>query len=130
MDSIGNRITQARNRMGINQKELCKLSGLKESTLSRYEKDEREPKASSLFSLAEVLDVSFDFLMGVSDDMGSFKKIPSHLNEKEVTKIIKNTEDSLSQEGLMHYGEPIDKADIDRLLTAIKIGAAVIDIKK
>lgn len=130
MDSIGSRITQARNRMGINQKELCKLSGLKESTLSRYEKNEREPKASNLFSLAEVLDVSFDFLMGVNDNMGSFKKIPSHLKEKEVTKILENTNESLSQEGLLYYGEPIAKEDINRLLTAIKVGAAVIDIKK
>lgn len=130
MDTIGNRITNARLRLGINQKELCQRTGIKESTLSRYENGEREPKASTIMTLAEVLDVSFDYLLGTNDDMESFIKRPSHLQEKEVTKIIQNTEECLSQKGLMHYGKPISKDDIDRLLTALKVGAAVIDIKK
>lgn len=130
MDTIGNRITKARARLGINQKELCQKTGLKESTLSRYENSEREPKASTIILLAEELDVSFDYLLGVSEDMGSFIKKPDHLNEKEITKILQNTEESLSQEGLMHYGEPISESDLKSLLTAIKVGAAVINIKK
>ena len=130
MDTIGNRITKARMRLGLNQKELCQRTGIKESTLSRYENCEREPKASTIITLAEVLDVSFDYLLGASDNMESFRKKTSHPHEKEITKIIQNAEENLSNEGLMHHGKPISKEDIDKLLTAIKVGVAMIDIKK
>lgn len=130
MDIIGKRITKARMRLGLNQKELCQRTGIKESTLSRYENCEREPKASTIITLAEVLDVSFDYLLGTSDNMESFRKKTSHLQEKEITKIIQNTEENLSKEGLMHNGKHVSKEDIDKILTAIKIGVAMIDIKK
>ena len=38
MDTIGERITKARLRLNMNQKELCEKTGITESTLSRFER--------------------------------------------------------------------------------------------
>lgn len=130
LESIGQRITKARERLDMNQKELCQKTGIKESTLSRYENDIREPKASTLLTIAETLNVSFDYLMGVSDDFESFHHEDDTDEELELEKILENTEKKLSREGLSFYGKPVTKEDIDKLLTAIKVGISVMDSNK
>ena len=67
MDTIGERITKARLRLNMNQKELCEKTGITESTLSRFERGLREPRASAIKELSKALEVSFDYLMGVTE---------------------------------------------------------------
>ena len=42
----------------MNQKELCEKTGITESTLSRFERGLREPRASALKELSKALDVT------------------------------------------------------------------------
>ncbi len=65
MDSIGMRIKQAIESRGFNQSEVARAAGMTEVSLSRYISDSREPKVSKLKAIAEVLDVSVDWLVGV-----------------------------------------------------------------
>ena len=51
----------------ISQRDLAKMSGITEVTISRYLKGERIPKLTDAVTLANVLHVSLDYLSGLSD---------------------------------------------------------------
>ena len=105
MESIGERITKARRYLGMNQKELCEKADINEATLSK---------------LAEILEVSTDYLLGITD-IRNYKTLQNDVN-KNVESIYENTKDMLKQDGLMLYGKPATKDDIDNILKAMKVG--------
>lgn len=67
MDTIGKRIRALREDADMSQKMLAEKSGMTEATLSRYENDLREPKATVLIHLATELNTSTDFLLGKTE---------------------------------------------------------------
>lgn len=66
---IGERIKTAREARGLKRKQLCELAGITESALSRYENETREPQAAVLGKIAQILNVSTDFLIGNADEL-------------------------------------------------------------
>jgi transcriptional regulator with XRE-family HTH domain len=64
---IGERIKGRRITLSIAQKELATQVGVSASAINQFEKGEKVPSASTLIKLAEALDVSSDYLLGVSD---------------------------------------------------------------
>lgn len=70
----GERLKQLREKVKISQKDLADRLGISESQIYKYEKEESEPRADTVVKLAEFFNVSTDFLMGVSDEFGSFYK--------------------------------------------------------
>ena len=54
----------ARLRSGLTQAQLAEASGVTDETISRIERGRYEPAVSTLFRLAEALDVSLDRLAG------------------------------------------------------------------
>jgi transcriptional regulator with XRE-family HTH domain len=72
MDTIGKRITHARENKGYTCEQLAERVGVKEDTLQAWENDERDPRANRLLRLAGGLDVTFAWLMvGDRYDEGS-----------------------------------------------------------
>ena len=128
MDTIGERITKARLRLNMNQKELSQKSGINESSLSRFERGIREPRASALTELSKALDVSFDYLLGVTEDMGSCEI--EKPKEIEISKILGVTEKALKNQEVRHCGKPVAKEDINRLLDAIEFSLYKIEKNK
>lgn len=63
--TIGSRITEAREAKGISQSALAKAVGISQPAIAYYEKDVREPKASTLSDIASALNVSVSHLLGV-----------------------------------------------------------------
>ena len=51
----------------MTQKEIAEKCGIHPSCLTQYKKGETEPTLTTLFELCKVLDVSSDFLLGLSD---------------------------------------------------------------
>ena len=65
MPTIAKRI----KALGLNQKELCIKAQITESTLSRFEKGTREPRADAVSRLSKALEVSPNYLVfGLKDD--------------------------------------------------------------
>ena len=64
-----------------------------------YENGLREPKAATLSKLAEILEVSTDYLLGITD-IRIYKTLQNDMN-KNVESIYENTKEMLKQEGLM-----------------------------
>jgi len=65
--SFGSRLLQARKKKGISQEELAKHLGTKGPAIGRYERDEMKPSIEAATKMAQVLEVSLDFLVGVTD---------------------------------------------------------------
>lgn len=59
-----NRIREARKQAGIKQVDLCSRLGISQGALSGWENGKYEPDCAGWLSLAEVLGVSVDYLMG------------------------------------------------------------------
>lgn len=62
-DTIGGRITRARNAQGLTVAQLARRLGLRTTTLSHWENDRAEPRPNRLLMLAGVLAVSPTWLL-------------------------------------------------------------------
>lgn len=61
---IGERIKELRIRYNMNQRELAEKLGVANSTLSQYETGERTPGDEIKLKLANLFNVSLDYLLG------------------------------------------------------------------
>lgn len=122
METIGYRISKARRYKDMNQKELAAKANITEGSLSRYENDIREPKVTALTQIADALDVSTDYLLGLCDDMEVKKNSLADKSDKELQDIIDEAEKDLLKGGLMFSGEPASQKAVDSMLQAMKMG--------
>jgi len=65
--SFGSRLLQARKKKGMSQEELAKMLGTKGPAIGRYERDEMKPSIEAAAKMAQILDVSLDWLAGHTD---------------------------------------------------------------
>ena len=61
---LGIRIKSLRIEKGMTQEELANKTNVTKSTISYYENDKRTPTVANLHELADILNVSFDYLVG------------------------------------------------------------------
>ena len=63
----GKRIQELRSEKFLQQKELAEKVGVKQNSISRYESGVIVPSMEVLVHLAQVLDTTTDYLLGLSD---------------------------------------------------------------
>lgn len=61
------RLTQLRAERGLTRAELAQKTGIALASLGFYERGEREPGAENIEKMCQALDVSADYLLGLSD---------------------------------------------------------------
>jgi transcriptional regulator with XRE-family HTH domain len=66
---LGDRIQNARELKGLNSKQASALCNVSPSTWSLYESNKRIPSAEVLRLIAEKLEVSADYLLGLKDEI-------------------------------------------------------------
>jgi len=64
---FGERLLSTRKKKKISQDELAKQIGVHAPVIGRYERDEVKPSIETAFKIAEALEVSLDYLTGLSD---------------------------------------------------------------
>ena len=67
MKNLGETIKNARIEKNLTQPQLAQLVGVSAGMISIWENNINEPKASYIKALAEVLDISTDYLLGLKD---------------------------------------------------------------
>lgn len=72
--SLGMRIEKARCTREYSQKYMAKTIGVSTSTWSQYESNNREPKLTNFRKIVETLNVSADWLLGLTDDEPRLKE--------------------------------------------------------
>jgi len=61
------RLLSTRKKKKISQEELAKKIGAHAPVIGRYERDEVKPSIETAFKIAKALEVSLDYLTGLSD---------------------------------------------------------------
>lgn len=62
------RLRAVRQQLNLSQHELSRLCGLNINQISRYELKMTEPSATVLVKIARVLNISIDYLTGLTDE--------------------------------------------------------------
>ena len=75
------RLQWVRDCRNITQKELATRLGLKQQQYARYEKGVNVMPITYLANICRILDVSADYILGLTDSMISYKK------EEKVTNV-------------------------------------------
>lgn len=75
MASLGDRLARIRGFRRMSQQDLADRTGLKVQNISRIETEQREHvRSDTLRRLAEALDCSTDYLVGLTDDPQPVKR--------------------------------------------------------
>ena len=61
------RLKELRINKGFTQEDLAKKINISPSSISLYERGVREPNLNTLIQLAEILETSTDYLLGITD---------------------------------------------------------------
>ena len=77
-----NRIYEIRKKRGLTQAALALRSGISQTAISNYELGDREMGSAALVSLAQSLECSADYLLGLTDDPTP-RSVPPELSEQE-----------------------------------------------
>lgn len=66
--SFGKRLAEARKKKNISQEELARMLKTKGPVIGRYERDEMKPGIEAAAKMADILEVSLDYLAGKADE--------------------------------------------------------------
>ncbi|WP_025730436.1 helix-turn-helix domain-containing protein [Heyndrickxia ginsengihumi] len=86
---ISNRIIHLREKKGWSQKELANRVNLNVSVMNRIESEERPIKDHELKKIAEVLSVSSDYLLGLTNNPSSInagERFQESINDPELKR--------------------------------------------
>ena len=92
-ETLGQRIRAQRIRLGMTQEELAERLYMKKSTISYYETDKKEMRASCLAEIAKALYTTPDYLLGFEEEKDPF--------EKEALCILQGIKDDTVREMLL-----------------------------
>lgn len=68
MNVFAERLAKARKHAGIGKTELARKIGVKPPSVTNYECGKRMPSVETLSKIADVLDVTTDWLLGIEPD--------------------------------------------------------------
>ena len=68
MKIFGERVKQTLKELGITQKQFAKSLNIQASTLCEWLNDHNEPPMQSICDIANALEVSTDYLLGLKDN--------------------------------------------------------------
>ncbi|MED4409035.1 helix-turn-helix domain-containing protein [Bacillus licheniformis] len=71
---LGNRIQNAREARRLLPSQIAEKVGVTRSTWSLYESENRTPSLDTFKRIAETLNVSADYLLGLKEEMTSIKE--------------------------------------------------------
>ncbi len=78
----GDRFRNLRINRGYTHEELAEMLGLSQKQIWRYEAEKTEPSGKILARIAEVFNVSTDYLLGITDDPSPHLRV-DNLTDKE-----------------------------------------------
>lgn len=91
--TLGQHITKLRKQLKLSQSDLGKKIGTSGDIIGRYERDEVKPSIEVASKIADILDVSLDFLLGkveIEVDNQLLKRVieVQQMNEEDKTHIL------------------------------------------
>jgi transcriptional regulator with XRE-family HTH domain len=78
---FGTKVAQLRKERDLSRDELGEKVGTSGAIVGRYERGDMKPSIEIAAKIAEALDVSLDFLMGLSSELVKDKKMVTRLED-------------------------------------------------
>ena len=99
------KLKEIRTMSGLSQKALGDQLGLKDTTISKYERGASDPTIETLIKLADIFGVSVDALVGHNGNLLDLNSVSS--NQRKLIELIstKLTDEEVAQ--LLGYSENI-----------------------
>ena len=95
MVKIADRIKQLRKKKGVSQSQLAEAIGVKNNTVSTWERGTRKPDFDALQLLSNYFEVSFEYLLGNSDKKDArIKPSPKELDSYALSAIADEIKES------------------------------------
>lgn len=114
---FGDTLKALRQSRHLTQAQLARRLQVSGSTIGMYEQGRRVPHGEMLGKIASLFGVTVDYLLGEHSGAGV----------SELTELTPQIRQLLLQnEGLMFHGMPLSADDIDKLLDALLLGAAIL----
>ena len=83
---IGERLSDLRKDKKLRQRDLAKILGVSESTISLYEREMVSPPDDIKIKLIKYFNITMDYLMGLSDianhNYKNYLILPEHINNE------------------------------------------------
>lgn len=122
--SIGSRIREFRERLGLTQEELASMLGYKsKSSINKIETGINDITQSKVVAFAKALETTPAALMGWEDDIG--KNPLTKNDEREIGRDLDRIMDEIENDvdgPLFYNGEPIDDESLKLLRNALELG--------
>lgn len=96
-EQFGRRLSQLRNRRGMNQKELADALSVSVSAVSKWEHGNNFPDLSIICRLAEILQVSCDDLLSLEQEPGQLPVLEIPKGQEGRTEIQPRSEDNAGE---------------------------------
>ena len=127
MQTLPNRLKSLRQESGLLQKHIAEQLNITTSAYGYYEQGKRIPDSNTLDKLAQIFNVSTDYILGRTDVKQSSnteqKIFLSKKDKKDIAKDLEQFKQELLEcEELLFDGEPASDETIDNILAAIEIG--------
>lgn len=95
MFTLGERLKKARENKGLKQVDVQARTNINNRTLSRYEKDGSEPDSATLKLLADLYEVSTDYLLGRTENKDNREdEFQKFANDPELEHFFKDMKES------------------------------------
>ncbi|MGN0517775.1 MAG: helix-turn-helix domain-containing protein [Acutalibacteraceae bacterium] len=118
-NNFGKRLKGLRLGHKMTQVELASKLGISASAIGMYEQGRREPDNKLLSQICTLFNSTTDYLLGLTHgDSGENKEVDDVINE--FTSML------ISHKGLMFNGEPVSDEDKQKIVSAIRVAAAVV----
>ena len=114
MEQLGDRVRKLRESRNMTQTELSEILGMKTyTTVSKWEKNENFPKGKDLKKLAEIFNVTSDYLLGLTDD--KLKKITTQNEKTEILTIYNQLEEPRQEKVLDFANAQLDEQESSKV---------------
>lgn len=116
MEQLGDRIRKLRESRNMTQTELSEILGMKTyTTVSKWEKNENFPKGKDLKKLAEIFNVTSDYLLGLSDT--KLGKITIQNEPPEILTIYNQLEEPKQEKVLDYAKEQLEEQNNSKIVS-------------
>lgn len=116
MEQLGDRIRKLRESRNMTQTELSEILGMKTyTTVSKWEKNENFPKGKDLKKLAEIFNVTSDYLLGLSDT--KLGKITTQNEHPEILTIYNQLEEPKQEKVLDYAKEQLEEQNSSKIIS-------------
>lgn len=109
--ALARRIKQERLKKGWTQKQVADMLGVEVGTFSGYERSYRTPETKTLEKLANLYQVSADYLLGRHESWPSQENLPDELELEQLIREHPN---------IRIFGDPLNEEVKDDVLLALK----------